>query len=175
MVNTDSTTLSLQFGMTIADLYSRDGLVKLDQAFLDFLKEGESSLHQKLAYARAHPDELPPKDESALLIEIAPWLEDFIAKLFGIETEVKALAERHHELASSRRRTERTTGTPPTPGARWAPALSRAATARSGFPCSGRATKLCSPPGAPTTGAPGGRASASTPPADPAQSSDISR
>ncbi len=99
MVNTDSTKLSLQFGMTIADLYSRDGLVKLDQAFLDFLKEGESSLHQKLDYARAHPDELPPKDESALLIEIAPWLEDFIAKLFGIETEVKVLAERHHELA----------------------------------------------------------------------------
>ncbi|MBL8499700.1 MAG: FAD-dependent oxidoreductase, partial [Nitrosomonas sp.] len=34
-----------------------------------------------------------------LLIEIAPWLEDFIARLFNIETEVQQLAARHHELA----------------------------------------------------------------------------
>ncbi|MDP1559557.1 MAG: FAD-dependent oxidoreductase [Nitrosomonas sp.] len=85
--------------MTVADLYCRDGLVKLDQAFLDFLQEGTASLYAQLKYARSHPDSLQPKDESALLIEIAPWIEDFIAKLFGIETEVQALAARHHELA----------------------------------------------------------------------------
>ncbi len=35
----------------------------------------------------------------ALLIEIGPWMDDFIARLFGIEKEVAALAERHHQLA----------------------------------------------------------------------------
>ncbi len=109
MTNSDSTfytpqkttqaALNLKYGFTIADLYSRDGLVKLDQAFLDYLSKSDDALYKKLNCARAHPDALPAKDESALLIEIAPWLEDFIANLFGIESEVKALAERHHELA----------------------------------------------------------------------------
>jgi NADPH-dependent glutamate synthase beta subunit-like oxidoreductase/NAD(P)H-flavin reductase len=109
MTNLDSTfytqqkttqaTLNLKYGFTIADLYCRDGLVKLDHAFLDYLSKSDDVLFKKLGCARAHPDALPAKDESALLIEIAPWLEDFLASLFGIEAEVKALAERHHELA----------------------------------------------------------------------------
>ncbi|MCH9638747.1 MAG: FAD-dependent oxidoreductase, partial [Betaproteobacteria bacterium] len=96
---TTQAALNLKYGFTIADLYSRDGLVKLDQAFLDYLSNSDNTLYKKLDCARAHPDALPAKDESALLIEIAPWLEDFIADLFGIESEVKTLAERHHELA----------------------------------------------------------------------------
>lgn len=96
---TTQTALNLKYGFTIEDLYSRDGLVKLDHAFLDYLSKSADVLYKKLNCARAHPDALPPKDESALLIEVAPWLEDFIANLFGIESEVKALAERHHELA----------------------------------------------------------------------------
>jgi hypothetical protein len=78
----DSSTFG--FGMTTADLYSRDGLVKLDQEFLQFLKGGDAELFARLELARAHPENLLPKDESALLIEIAPWAEDFIAKLFYI-------------------------------------------------------------------------------------------
>ena len=73
------------FGLTVADLYCRDGLVKLDQAFLDFLQAGDATLFTNLIHARTCPDELEAKDESALLIAIAPWAEDFIAKLFGIE------------------------------------------------------------------------------------------
>ncbi|MGH8683909.1 MAG: FAD-dependent oxidoreductase, partial [Nitrosospira sp.] len=76
-----------------------DGLIRLDQAFLDFLHEGEAGLRARLDHARAYPDSLDRKDESALLIEIAPWMEDFIARLFGIEKEVSALAARHHQLA----------------------------------------------------------------------------
>ncbi|MEX2151643.1 MAG: hypothetical protein WD793_15665, partial [Steroidobacteraceae bacterium] len=43
----------------------------------------------------------PPaaKDESELLIALAPHVEDFLARLFGIEAELHALAARHHELA----------------------------------------------------------------------------
>lgn len=100
--STSSATLDspvLGFGMSLADLYCRDGLVKLDQAFLAFLKEGAIELFTQLNHARAKPDDLLTKDESALLIEIAPWAEDFVAKLFGIEVETRALAEKHHELA----------------------------------------------------------------------------
>jgi hypothetical protein len=47
--------------------------------------------------ARANP--LSGKTESELLVLLAPHVEDFIAKLFGIETEAMALAARHNELA----------------------------------------------------------------------------
>jgi NADPH-dependent glutamate synthase beta subunit-like oxidoreductase/NAD(P)H-flavin reductase len=90
---------ALGFGMDFADLYRREGLVKLDRAFLEFLREGEEGLRLRLDHARAHPDSLDRKEEAALLIEIGPWMEDFIARLFGIEKEVSALAVRHHELA----------------------------------------------------------------------------
>lgn len=93
------TRLVLEFGMSFPELYERTGLVKLDQIFLNFLSEGDSELYARLIHAREHPEQLVPKDESALLIEIAPWLEDFIATLFGIKNEVGALAARHHELA----------------------------------------------------------------------------
>ncbi|MDQ3185911.1 MAG: FAD-dependent oxidoreductase [Pseudomonadota bacterium] len=89
----------LGFNIAFADLYRRDGLIRLDRAFLNFLHEGEPGLRARLDHARAHPDSLDRKNESALLIEIAPWMEDFIARLFGIETEIGVLAARHHQLA----------------------------------------------------------------------------
>lgn len=94
-----STPLVPGFGMTFDELYQRDGLIKLDRLFLDFMREGDAGLCDRLDQARAHPDTLDPKAESALLIEVAPWMEDFIARLFGIESEVRHLAARHHELA----------------------------------------------------------------------------
>ncbi|MCB1948977.1 FAD-dependent oxidoreductase [Nitrosomonas sp.] len=90
---------NFQLDITTADLYAREGLLKIDRAFLDYLHEGDAALYEKLQSARQAPDSLQPKDESALLIEIAPWLEDYIAKLFNIESEVKLLAAKHHELA----------------------------------------------------------------------------
>ena len=96
---TITASANFNFNFTIADFYRRSGLAKLDQVFLDFLRTGDEALYKKLELARAHPDDLLPKDESALLIEIAPWLEDFIARLFNIEAEVQQLAARHHELA----------------------------------------------------------------------------
>jgi len=85
--------------MVFADLYRRDGLVKLDQAFLDFLGAGDPVLRVRLDQARANPESLDRKAEAALLIEVAPWMEDFIGALFGIEKEIAELAARHHQLA----------------------------------------------------------------------------
>ncbi len=86
--------MKLSFDLQFGDLYERDGLLRVDAAFLDFL---DSALRSRLVEARRT---LPAaKPESDLLIALAPHLEDFLAKLFGIEAEAQALAARQHELA----------------------------------------------------------------------------
>src|SRR5438309_9374857 len=89
--------MQLGFGITFPDLYERDGLIKVDAAFLVFLGEADRALADRLSAAHANPPS--GLAESQLLIALAPHVEDFIAKLFGIEREARALAERHNELA----------------------------------------------------------------------------
>src|SRR6185369_7306018 len=48
---------------------------------------------------RGEPDALPYKEEADLLIAVAPHLDAFIARLFGIEDEWVELVESHHRLA----------------------------------------------------------------------------
>ena len=90
---------SMGFGVSFNDLYDRDGLIRLDATFLDFLGEGDAVLRTQLEAARMPASPLHDKEQSALLIALAPHLEDFLARLFGIETQVQALAARHHLLA----------------------------------------------------------------------------
>ncbi|MEX2199661.1 MAG: hypothetical protein WD886_12700, partial [Burkholderiales bacterium] len=89
--------LRLRYELAFEDLYSRAGLQRVDAAFLKYLAGGDASLVQRLAAAR----EAPParKEESELLIALAPQVEDFLAQLFGIEVEARSLAAKHHELA----------------------------------------------------------------------------
>ncbi|MFN2644254.1 MAG: FAD-dependent oxidoreductase [Burkholderiales bacterium] len=89
--------MQLRFGLSFPELYERDGLIKLDRAFLGFLASADRALAERLTAARANPPSGLP--ESQLLISLAPCVEDFIAQLFGIEREARALAERHNELA----------------------------------------------------------------------------
>ena len=89
--------MKLAFGLAFGDLYERDGLLRVDRAFLDFLGEADAALRARLVASRAQPP--AGKAESDLLVALAPHVEDFIARLFGIEAEVSALAERHNELA----------------------------------------------------------------------------
>src|SRR5947209_13026632 len=77
-------TLRLSFGLRFADLYDRDGLVRLDAAFVHFLKAAEAGLHDRLLAARAAPEQLTGKGHSDLIVALAPELEDFIAELFSI-------------------------------------------------------------------------------------------
>jgi NADPH-dependent glutamate synthase beta subunit-like oxidoreductase/NAD(P)H-flavin reductase len=93
------TDLLLQHGLSFAGLYDRDGLVRLDQAFVSHLAETDVALHNRLMAARSNPDIIERQTESDLLVDLAPYLEDFIGDLFGITEEVRALQERHHELA----------------------------------------------------------------------------
>ena len=94
-----STSLSLAFDLRFEDLYGRDGLVRLDGCFVDFLRHRNVELHNRLMAARAVPDRLAGKEESDLIVELAPELEDFVAALFGIAREVDALRSRHDALS----------------------------------------------------------------------------
>jgi NADPH-dependent glutamate synthase beta subunit-like oxidoreductase len=95
----ESYDLQLPFGLAFEDLYARAGLLKLDSAFLKQLEETAPALHVRLLDARANRLPLTPKQHSELIIELAPYLEDFIAELFGIEAELRELQHRHSELA----------------------------------------------------------------------------
>jgi NADPH-dependent glutamate synthase beta subunit-like oxidoreductase/NAD(P)H-flavin reductase len=87
------------FGLAFPDLYSRTGLQRLDEGFCAWLGEADAALASRLAAARAAPDALGRRDESELLIALAPQLEDWLARLFGVEPEVNALQAAQHELA----------------------------------------------------------------------------
>ncbi|MFZ5789533.1 MAG: FAD-dependent oxidoreductase [Pseudomonadota bacterium] len=89
-------TLRLAHGLAFEDLYRPAGLARLDGLFLDSL---EPELKARLEAARANPSALASKAESELLLALAPHLDDFLAELFGIEREARALAERHNRLA----------------------------------------------------------------------------
>ena len=92
-------TLQLADGFAFADLYDRDGLVRLDGRFCEHLKAADAGLFNRLMAARAEPASLAEKDESQLVIDLAPHLEDFTARLFGIAEEMRRLASRHDRLS----------------------------------------------------------------------------
>ena len=98
----NGTTLSLPFELAFEDLYQREGLVKLDGIFLQGLRasgEEGTALHDRLIAARQNPLVLTAKQQSELIIALAPYLEDFLGHLFGIEPELRELQARHSELA----------------------------------------------------------------------------
>ena len=92
-------SLTLGCDLRFADLHGRDGLVRLDGHFVDFLKAQNPELHNRLMAARAAPEQVAGKPESDLIVELAPVLEEFIAELFGIAHEVRTLRARHDALA----------------------------------------------------------------------------
>jgi NADPH-dependent glutamate synthase beta subunit-like oxidoreductase/NAD(P)H-flavin reductase len=93
------TNLVLKHGLRFSDLYEREGLVRLDRAFVAHLAAADISLHNRFMTARCRPNAIERSDESNLLVDLAPNLEDFIGELFGIGREIEALQAHHHELA----------------------------------------------------------------------------
>ena len=93
------TTLSLEFGLNFDDLYCREGLVRLDAAYMRHLEESDAALATRLTVARLDPSAIAGKSESDLIVELAPHVEDFLGQLFGISKELRALQARHDLLA----------------------------------------------------------------------------
>jgi NADPH-dependent glutamate synthase beta subunit-like oxidoreductase/NAD(P)H-flavin reductase len=91
--------LTLAHGLRFEDLYGTDAARRIDEQFRVALRAADPMLADRLDAARASPDALARKAESELLVALAPHLEDFIAHLFGIEAEARALEAQHHALA----------------------------------------------------------------------------
>src|SRR5665213_3523211 len=99
MPHPDSPMPTLAYGLHFDDLYVDAHLNRVDDAFRRTLADADPALAARLDAARADPDALDRLAESRLLIGVAPHLEDFLAVLFGIESDVRALESRHHALA----------------------------------------------------------------------------
>ncbi len=93
MLNFDITLSDITF----SELYSNQGLEKIDSLWLKYLQDISPELYQNLNLARSTT--LDTKSESNLIIQLAPHAEDFIAKLFKIEKEVEEIANTYQALA----------------------------------------------------------------------------
>lgn len=90
-------TLTLSFSFTFKDLHDASALEKLDGLFLSALEESSSDLAERLKNARqARPH---PTEESALLLDLAPFVEDFIGTFFSIEKCIQSLQDRTFHFA----------------------------------------------------------------------------
>lgn len=73
--------------LEFSDLQSLRGLEALDAAFLDELHRTDTDLHERLiAYRQG--SELKNIELSELLLAVAPYLQDFLSRRFGIEDEL---------------------------------------------------------------------------------------
>lgn len=99
MTATTVRPLRLAHGLAFADLYSTAGARRIDAAFLAHLDAADATLAARLRDARHAPDALGTKAEGDLMVDLGPHVEDFVASLFGIEDEVRALEAAQHELA----------------------------------------------------------------------------
>jgi NADPH-dependent glutamate synthase beta subunit-like oxidoreductase/NAD(P)H-flavin reductase len=88
----------LGFGLSFADLATREGLMRLDRAFLERLVSEDAALYARLLKARAAPESISTLDESELVVALGPHLDAFVAMLFDIEEATLALARETHAL-----------------------------------------------------------------------------
>lgn len=85
------------FGFTFEDLLNPLKLRELDQVFCRHLKVNDEELARRLKIAREKG--LSSLEESALILDLAPYVEDFLGELFSIQKEVTALQEQTYALA----------------------------------------------------------------------------
>lgn len=77
-------------GFTYCDLRDVSGLRRLDDAFLLALEQRDPALRAQLLDYRSCNGTWTPLEVSTLLLAAAPYLEDFIARLFGLNHELAA-------------------------------------------------------------------------------------
>ncbi len=94
-MNTVSNQINLAWGFTFEDLYRREGLVRIDGRFVDFLRGADVALFNRFMEARATPGALSRKQNADLIVDLAPHVEDFVAELFAIGPAVRELQARH--------------------------------------------------------------------------------
>ncbi|WP_353280407.1 FAD-dependent oxidoreductase [Wolbachia endosymbiont (group B) of Silvanus unidentatus] len=117
--------MQLNFKVSFSNLYTRNELIKLDKAFLDYIKSCDESLFYSLVEAREKaasssmssqcssqcltlgsrkqegwiPAWMKDGCNSQLIMDLSHLLDEFIAKFFNIEKEVEELKEKHNDFA----------------------------------------------------------------------------
>lgn len=91
-------TLKLKYNLSFEDLYSIDGLRKIDGYFMEELLKKSPELCNKMLDARRSKEQLYKLEESKLILALAPYLEDFIAGLFHLAEAVKEYKDAHKKL-----------------------------------------------------------------------------
>ena len=76
------------------ELFTSEGLVRLDGEFLRILAEKDQTLVEGLQIYRAAGARPADKAQSEFLLRLAPHLEQFVAQLFHLGSEVAALQAR---------------------------------------------------------------------------------
>jgi len=85
-------------GLTFEDLYEREGLVKLNQKFTEFLQEKNAAVAQQFFTLKQSQKTFSKRSESLILIDTARVFEDFLVELFGIQKENSELKKKHDDL-----------------------------------------------------------------------------
>lgn len=87
----------LSFDLEFKDLYHVEGLARLHDIFLTYLKDSNDIAYNQLHSAYAGT--LEPQDKKQLYVAIAPYIEDFIGDLFHISAQIH-LNQEHHKTFS---------------------------------------------------------------------------
>ena len=86
------------FELTPANLYSREGLLRLDAHFLHWLGARDTRMAEQLVGARAAAAAPERKAESELWLALAPQVDEFLSELFTIGADTAALRGRQRDL-----------------------------------------------------------------------------
>ena len=86
------------FELTAANLYSREGLLRLDAHFLHWLGARDAHLAGQLVSARAVAATVARKAESELWLTLAPRVDEFLSELFAIDADTASLRGRQRDL-----------------------------------------------------------------------------
>jgi NADPH-dependent glutamate synthase beta subunit-like oxidoreductase/NAD(P)H-flavin reductase len=79
-------------------LYELENLAKIDEEFLGYLADKDDLLAKNLRAVRQQVQQEEIKNESMLLLQLAPYCEEFIAKLFNIKQELDEASVLHQEF-----------------------------------------------------------------------------
>src|SRR3972149_5681414 len=86
--------LARNHGLTFAELFTPEGLQKIDGLFLERLRARDAKAHDTLIAWREGREKLTPLQVSELLLACGPVLDNFIAGLFGIKETMEAAQQR---------------------------------------------------------------------------------
>jgi len=86
--------LALNHGLSFAELFTPEGLQKIDGLFLDRLRNHDARACDTLIAWREGREPLTPLQVSELLLTCGPVLDNFIAGLFGIKETLEASQQR---------------------------------------------------------------------------------